>query len=379
LLNGNLFLQAAATGDDPISWQWRFNGAKLPDQTNSSLSLDYVQPYDAGTYDVYAINPGGSAFSAAAQVVIAEAPFILSAPPGIYGTNGGSNATLTVVAGGTPPLSYQWKADGADIPGATTPSLAFTNLVLNQSAVYGLTISNAYGIAATNITLLVLIKPTITNHIVPQTVLQGGTAVFSVGAGTNHPLVPIGYRWLRNGSGIQTGAAPVLVLSNVQATVQIRVIVTNAALSSGTFSPGPQNQSVLLTMLPDVDGDGMADAWETNYFGTVNTTNNAANALQDPDGDGMINRDEYVAGTNPTDALSVLKIVLTATNANVLQFVAQANVSYTVQSGTNLASATWDSLTGITGSSLVRTIQVNAATAPPSDQRYFRVVTPLVP
>ena len=93
----------------------------------------------------------------------------------------------------------------------------------------------------------------------------------------------------------------------------------------------------------------------------------------------MVNRDEFIAGTNPTNALSLLNIVLTATNAHMLQFVAQTNVSYSVQSRSNLATAAWINLTNTTASPLVRTVQVNAVTAPIGAERYWRVVTPLVP
>src|SRR5678810_642258 len=103
-----------------------------------------------------------------------------------------------------------------------------------------------------------------------------------------------------------------------------------------------------ITVLPDADRDGMADTWETSYFGSVNTTNNVNNALEDPDGDGMINRDEYVAGTDPTNPLSLLKLYLSATNAALLQFTAQTNISYTVQSRTNLVSTDWLTVTNIT-------------------------------
>jgi hypothetical protein len=385
LLNGTLLLQAAATGSGPISWQWRFNGAQLPGETNASLFIDYLRNEDAGTYDVYALNSGGVAFSSAAQVLIAESPYIISAPPAVYGTNGGSNVTFTVAAGGSAPLSYQWKRDGVDIPGATVPTLVLTNLVLTDSAYYTLTVSNIYGVANATTLLQVLIRPAVTNHIISQTVLQGANATFTLTAGPNHPLVPLGFRWIRNGGSLPgiTTSVPVLVISNVQASGTIRVAVTNAALPSsgtGAFSPGPAaGNNVQLTMLADVDGDGMWDSWETNYFGTVNTTNTSANALQDPDGDGMSNRDEYIAGTNPTNALSLLNIVLTATNANVLQFVAQTNVSYSVQWRTNLSAIPWNTLTNITAVSQVRTIQVNSAAAPASDQQYFRVVTPIVP
>jgi hypothetical protein len=230
----------------------------------------------------------------------------------------------------------------------------------------------------------VLVKPFVVTHIISQTVLQGQTATFSLVA-TGAP--PLWYRWIRGGGSVlgATTSVPVLVMTNVQASVTIRVAVTNAALpipgsGSGALSPGPTTSSnVFLTMLADVDGDGMWDAWETNYFGTVHTTNNPANALDDSDGDGMNNRDEYRAGTDPTDALSVLKIVLTATNENVLQFVAQTNLSYTVQSRSNLFVGSWINLSNIVPSPLVRTVQLDTAIAPLEAERYFRVVTPLVP
>ena len=90
----------------------------------------------------------------------------------------------------------------------------------------------------------------------------------------------------------------------------------------------------------------------------------------------MINRDEYVAGTNPTNALSVLKLVRTATNSTALEFVAQANLGYSLQYRTNLASALWNTLTSVAAQSSVRTVQVNAPNPLPDRERYYRIVTP---
>lgn len=54
----------------------------------------------------------------------------------------------------------------------------------------------------------------------------------------------------------------------------------------------------------DSDGDALGDYWEEAFFG--NATN--ATPADDVDGDGMPNRDEFAAGTDPTDEESVLRI-----------------------------------------------------------------------
>ena len=48
---------------------------------------------------------------------------------------------------------------------------------------------------------------------------------------------------------------------------------------------------------PDSDADGLADSWETQYFGNL-----AQNGAGDPDGDGVTNANEYLNGTNPNFA-----------------------------------------------------------------------------
>jgi hypothetical protein len=165
----------------------------------------------------------------------------------------------------------------------------------------------------------------------------------------------------------------VIVITNFQATTTFRVGVTNTAVPAGVFSPTAGN--ITLTLIADGDKDGLGDAWEIAYFGSTNANNGAL----DTDGDGMTNSDEFRSGTNPTNALSVLKVLFTETNANVLSFVAQTNLSYSVQWRPNLAAAPWETLTNLFPSNQVRTITVNSGSAPPGTERYFRVVTPLAP
>jgi hypothetical protein len=59
-----------------------------------------------------------------------------------------------------------------------------------------------------------------------------------------------------------------------------------------------------ITINLDLDGDGLPNIWEFDYFGDV--TNAVATA--DSDGDGQSNLGERIAGFDPTNALSVFRI-----------------------------------------------------------------------
>jgi hypothetical protein len=150
------------------------------------------------------------------------------------------------------------------------------------------------------------------------------------------------------------------------------VAVTNLATGLG----GINSANATLTVLADFDGDGMADSWEILYGFN---TNNVADGFLDLDGDGLINRDEYAAGTDPTDPLSVLKLLTVTTNPSLLQFVAQSNLTYSVQFRTNFSTGNWTSFTNITSQTDIRTVDVNNVIVPLPRERYFRVVTPFVP
>src|SRR6185436_18709031 len=88
---------------------------------------------------------------------------------------------------------------------------------------------------------------------------------------------------------------------NVATSLTYSVVVKNLANNQ----PGIISSTATITVLLDTDNDGLPDAWEAAYGFA---TNNLADAALDPDGDGMSNWQEYVAGTDPTNALSYLKI-----------------------------------------------------------------------
>ena len=367
----------AAVSGTGVSYQWRFNGNLIAGATSPTLTLANLQISQSGQYSFMAFNGGGSVISSNATLNVLT-PLFFSAHPTNQNVQPGTNVTIHSLALGNGPVRYQWSFEGTNILGATNASYSFTNASLTEHhGTYSVSAEDDFHTAiGSNAFVFVMVKPGIVKHITAQTVLQGGTATFTLIA-TGAP--PMWYRWVRSSGSLPgaTTSVPVLVITNVQASGTVRVAVTNVASTTGTPSPGPNlANSVSLTMLPDADQDGMADAWEVQ-FGF--SSSNALDALLDFDGDGMNNQDEYVAGTNPTNALSLLKILLTATNANQLHFVAQSNISYSLQWRTNLSSASWTNLTSITAQPLVRTVQVDAASGPPAPEKFIRIVTPATP
>lgn len=72
-----------------------------------------------------------------------------------------------------------------------------------------------------------------------------------------------------------------------------------------TFLPagGVTNIGKLLLAPVDLNANGVSDAWERRY----GITNCASNS--DADGDGVLDREEYLAGTDPTNSRSVFQIL----------------------------------------------------------------------
>ena len=372
VLGSNVTFTVGVTGTPPFQFVWRLNGTNLGAANDATLFLPAIQPHQAGNYSVNVLNSAGFATSSNATLVLVT-PVTFTLQPANTNVFLGSNVTLSCVATGSGTVRYQWRFEGTNLLNATNAGYSITNVSAIHQGLYSVLASDAVSLAvSSNASLSLLIRPGIVTAPQAQTVLQGRTAIFSCVATGGAPLF---YRWISNGAPFVVTTVPFLVLSNAQprpGTLLFRVIVTNVAGSTTALN----SPNVTLTVLSDFDADGIADLWETQYG---LSTNNAAEALLDFDGDGMSNHDEYVAGTNPTNALSVLKVIFSETNAQELRFTAQSNINYTVQWHTNLGVPTWSRLTNVTAAPQVRTISVDTTTAPLSPQRYFRVVTPLVP
>ena len=130
--------------------------------------------------------------------------------------------------------------------------------------------------------------------------------------------------------------------------------------------------------LTDSDNDGMPDAWETAHnFNPLDP----ADAARDADGDGLTNRQEYEAGTDPRAAGSTFLIASAVYSAGrcTLTFTATAGRTYSVQYRNNLGAGVWLKLVDLGAQPADGPVPVVDPTAGASGQRFYRVVTPAIP
>ena len=119
-----------------------------------------------------------------------------------------------------------------------------------------------------------------------------------------------------SGNGLTIGAPTYLAnafgsgLNFISAVVSVS---TNATPGMRTFTV-TQGGNVahangfleILPSVPDYNFDGLDDTFQRKWFPLFTVTN--AGPAADPDGDGFLNSSENIAGTNPTNATSLLKI-----------------------------------------------------------------------
>ena len=96
--------------------------------------------------------------------------------------------------------------------------------------------------------------------------------------------------------------------------------------------------------VPDFNFDGLDDRFQRQYFPLFTAPEAAPDA--DPDGDTFNNHSEYIAGTNPTNSLSLLKIdsVVLNTNGSTLAWESVPGKRYQVFGRLDLDNAPWQAV-----------------------------------
>src|SRR5882762_8602685 len=266
-----------ATGTPPLSYQWKKGGTTILGATPSSYTTPATTSSDNNSQFIVAVsNIAGSVTSntATLTVNVAAVAASISTQPAGQTVTAGQTATFTVVATGTPPLSYQWKKGGTTILGAasssyTTPAATSSD----NNSQFIVAVSNIAGSVTSNTATLTVNPaqpPQITTTSLPSGQVQTSFSASLQATGGGSP-----YTWLVIGGQLPNG----LTLSSSNGTISgtptlagtfmftIQVDDNAGASASAGFSV-----SIGTTLIPSFGHVAIVVLENTNYASMVGST-----------------------------------------------------------------------------------------------------------
>lgn len=157
------------------------------------------------------------------------APTISRQPAPLAVNLGATGKTLSVEASGTPPLSYQWQFNSANLPFKTDAVLSFGAIKESDAGNYRVIVTNPGGSVTSSVVALSVILPArITQGPSSRSAAVGDTVVFSVGVSGTPPFT---YQWRKDFENLpgQTGSTLTLSPVSLSDAGAYTVVVENNA------------------------------------------------------------------------------------------------------------------------------------------------------
>ncbi len=232
-----------------LLYQWFFNGNPIAGATEATLVLGNITLQNAGSYTVQVSNDRGSVMSGVATLTVFTTPIVRAGPFSRAVYPGQSTAFFALVDG-APPLSYQWRHNGAPIADGTNAILLLTNIQPSAAGLYSVRVTNVYGAAvSTNATMTVITSPFITAQPLSVAEFVGSNVTLVV---TADGAPPLHYQWRFGSTAIPNATNRTLVLTNLQVadSGDYSVVITNQ-YGSVTSS------NATVTVFSDLDDQGI--------------------------------------------------------------------------------------------------------------------------
>ena len=182
LVGGTVTFSVTATGVGPLGYQWQRGGKAIANAKSSSYTITGVTAADAGDYNVVVSNAGGSTPSKSAALVVQYVTPAIVTPPASLTVLAGTNATFSVVANGSPPLTYEWRFKGSALGGAATAQLVISNVTLGHGGDYAVVVRNPGGSVTSTVARLTVHLPPLPAPEWQWVASGGGTGTDGQGA-----------------------------------------------------------------------------------------------------------------------------------------------------------------------------------------------------
>jgi autotransporter-associated beta strand protein len=168
-LSNSVTLAAAATGTEPLFYQWYANGTILGSATNASLALTNVSCENAAAYQLIVTNLYGGDTSLVANLTVTDSNlpvFVTNLVAGTNTLNQGASASFQVAMGyNCNAPSYQWYLNQSNaLAGKTQPLLTLANVGLNDIGTYSVVVTNVNG-SVTSLVSLLAVQYTVTSPL----------------------------------------------------------------------------------------------------------------------------------------------------------------------------------------------------------------------
>jgi hypothetical protein len=162
LVGGSAAFTVLASGAPPLAFQWQFNGTAIAGATNATLVLSNLTIASQGSYSVRVSDASGATNSESAYLTVVALPPSILTQPSSQAANAGATVTLSVVAGGSPPLAYQWYfgqmplGNGGPFAGSATSTLTISDIQSSDAGSYYVVVTNATGSITSQVATVVI-------------------------------------------------------------------------------------------------------------------------------------------------------------------------------------------------------------------------------
>ncbi len=271
-----------ASSAAPLTFQWTKGSTPIAGATGFSYTTPVTAAGDNGaSYGVIVSNGKTSVTSTSAQLsVVAPSVPVVATPPAAQTAAAGQTAQFSVVATGSPTLTYQWRKGGVNIAGATgavytTPTLA----TADSGSSFDVVVTNSAGTATS-----AAAKLTVTAGTAPGIVAQPAGAAVAGGQSFTLTVVasgsgPLHYQWKLNGTVVGTDASSYGVASAQASDAgTYTVTVTNASGSASSNGAvvtvsGGNGPDLAIGATPSASSQNGGNAPKYAFDGDLTTTN----------------------------------------------------------------------------------------------------------